>query len=319
MQTRQLGNSDLYITPIGIGAWAMGGGDWAFAWGEQDDQDSIDALRAGLDAGMNWIDTAMVYGHGHSERVVGRAIAGLSNKPYVFTKCSRKRAEDGSLVGVLKADSIRAECEESLRNLNVETIDLYQIHWPMPAEDIEEGWETLAKLQQEGKVRWIGVSNFNAEQMQRIQSIAPITSLQPPYSLIRREIESDQLPFVAANSIGVIVYSPMASGLFSGKMTKERVENFPDNDWRKRRDFFQEPQLSRNLALAGKLAEIGARHGRSAGEVAIAWTLRRPEVTGAIVGVRTPAQVAGIIGAGEFRLSQEEIAEIETFQAERNA
>ncbi len=311
MQTRQLGNSDLQITPIGIGAWAMGGGDWAFAWGEQDDQDSINAIHAALDAGMNWIDTAMVYGHGHSEQVVGRAIAGRTDKPYVFTKCSRKRAEDGSLIGVLKADSIRAECEASLRNLQVETIDFYQIHWPIPVEDIEEGWETLAKLQTEGKVRWIGVSNFNAEQMQRIQPIAPITSLQPPYSLLRREIEVNELPFVAAHNIGVIVYSPMASGLLSGKMTKERVANFPANDWRRNRDAFQEPQLSRNLALADKLAEIGARHGRTAGEVAIAWTLRRPEVTGAIVGVRTPEQVAGVIGAGEFRLSQEEIVEIE--------
>lgn len=311
MQTRQLGNSDLHITPIGIGAWAMGGGDWAFAWGAQDDQDSINAIHAALDAGMNWIDTAMVYGHGHSEQVVGRAIAGRSDKPYVFTKCSRQRAEDGSLVGVLKADSIRAECEASLRNLQAETIDLYQIHWPIPVEDIEEGWETLAKLQAEGKVRWIGVSNFNAEQMQCIQPIAPITSLQPPYSLLRREIEANELPFVAAHNIGLIVYSPMASGLLSGKMTKERVANFPDNDWRRNRDTFQEPQLSRNLTLADKLAEIGARHGRSAGEVAIAWTLRRSEVTGAIVGIRTPEQVAGVIGASEFRLSQEEIAEIE--------
>ena len=312
MQTRQLGNSDLQITPIGIGAWAMGGGDWAFAWGAQDDQDSINAIHAALDAGMNWIDTAMVYGHGHSEQVVGRAIAGRSSKPYVFTKCSRKRAKDGSLYGCLKADSIRAECEASLRNLNVETIDLYQIHWPIPVEDIEEGWEAVAKLQAEGKVRWIGVSNFNAEQMQRVQPIAPITSLQPPYSLLRREIEVNELPFVAANNIGVIVYSPMASGLLSGKMTKERVMNFPENDWRRSRDTFQEPQLSRNLILADKLAEIGVRHGRSAGEVAIAWTLRRPEVTGAIVGIRTPEQVAGVIGAGEFRLSQEEIAEIES-------
>jgi aryl-alcohol dehydrogenase-like predicted oxidoreductase len=233
----------------------------------------------------------------------------------VFTKCSRQRAADGSLVGVLKADSIRAECEASLRNLQVDAIDLYQIHWPIPDEDIEEGWETLAKLKDEGKVRWIGVSNFNAAQMQRIQSLAPITSLQPPYSLLRREIEEDQLPFVAAHNIGVIVYSPMASGLLSGKMTRERVENFPDNDWRKRRDWFIEPQLARNLALADKLADIGARHGRTAGEAAIAWTLRRPEVTAAIVGLRTPEQVAGVIGAGEFRLSREEVTEIENFQA----
>jgi aryl-alcohol dehydrogenase-like predicted oxidoreductase len=314
MQRRQLGNSDLFITPLGIGAWAMGGGDWAFAWGAQDDQDSIRAIHAALDAGMNWIDTAMVYGHGHSEQVVGRALAGLRDKPYVFTKCSRQRAADGSLVGVLKAASIRAECEQSLRNLNVDVIDLYQIHWPIPDEDIEEGWETMAQLQREGKVRWIGVSNFNAAQMERIQPITPITSLQPPYSLIRREIEANEWPFVAAHNIGVIVYSPMASGLLSGKMTRDRVANFPDNDWRKRRDIFQEPQLSRNLALADKLKDIGVRHGRTAGEVAIAWTLRRGEVTGAIVGIRNPEQVAGVIGASEFRLSEAELAELENFQ-----
>ena len=311
MQTRQLGNSDLNITPIGIGAWAIGGGDWAFAWGEQDDQDSINALRAGIDAGMNWIDTAMVYGHGHSEKIVGQAIKGLSNKPYVFTKCSRLQAADGSLMGCLKADSIRTECEQSLRNLQVDVIDLYQLHWPIPEEDIEEGWETLAKLKEEGKVRHIGVSNFNVEQMKRAQAIAPIASLQPPYSLIRRDIEAEILPFVGANNIGILAYSPMASGLLSGKMTRERVENFPDNDWRKRRDFFQEPMLTKNLALAEKLKAIGERHGRTAGEAAIAWTLRKPEVTAAIVGIRTPEQVQGVIGAGEFRLSAEEIAEIE--------
>ncbi len=311
MQTRQLGNSDLNITPIGIGAWAIGGGEWAFAWGDQDDQDSINALRAGIDAGMNWIDTAMVYGHGHSEKIVGQAIKGLSNKPYVFTKCSRLQAADGSLIGCLKADSIRTECEQSLRNLQVDVIDLYQLHWPIPEEDIEEGWATLAKLKEEGKVRHIGVSNFNVEQMKRAQAIAPITSLQPPYSLIRRDIEAEILPFVGANNIGILAYSPMASGLLSGRMTRERVENFPDNDWRKRRDFFQEPMLTKNLALAEKLKAIGERHGRTAGEAAIAWTLRKPEVTAAIVGIRTPEQVQGVIGAGEFRLSAEEIAEIE--------
>lgn len=313
MQKRQLGKSDLQITPIGVGAWAMGGGDWAFGWGAQDDQDSINAIRAAIDAEMNWIDTAMAYGHGHAEQVVGRAIAGLSNKPYVFTKCSRLRGPDGGLVGCLKADSIRQECEQSLRNLQTDVIDLYQIHWPIPEEDIEEGWDTLAKLKAEGKVRHIGVSNFNVAQMQRVLGIAPITSLQPPYSLLRREIEAETLPFVAEHSIGVIVYSPMASGLLSGKMTKERVANFPENDWRKRRDFFQEPMLSRNLAIADKLQEIAARHGRTAGEAAIAWTLRRPEVTGAIVGVRSAEQVAGVIGAGEWRLSTDELAEIEKY------
>jgi aryl-alcohol dehydrogenase-like predicted oxidoreductase len=311
METRTLGRSDLKITPLGVGAWAIGGGDWAFGWGEQDDNESIRAIHAALDAGMNWIDTAMVYGHGHSERVVGKAIRNLTTKPYIFTKCGRVKAGSG-ITGQLKADSIRNECEGSLRNLGVDRIDLYQIHWPDPDADIEEGWETLVRLQEEGKVRAIGVSNFSVEQMTRIEKIAPIISLQPPYSLIRRDIEAKILPFVAQHTIGVIAYSPMASGLLSGKMTKERVAALPDNDWRKRKEAFQEPHLTKNLAVAGKLSEIGMRHGRTAGEVAIAWVLRRPEITGAIVGVRSSEQVSGIIGAAELRLSPDEIQEIES-------
>ena len=313
MQTRQLGNSDLQITPLGIGAWAMGGAGWAFAWSQQDDDDSISAIHAALDAGMNWIDTAAVYGLGHSEEVVAKALADRSSKPYVFTKCARVWDENRQIGKRLKADSVRRECEDSLRRLKVDVIDLYQIHWPEPDEDVEEGWATLAKLKEEGKVRWIGVSNFNAEQLCRAQKIAPITSLQPPYSLIRREIEAEVLPFCAVHNVGIIAYSPMGSGMLTGAMSRERVENLPEDDWRRRSPQFQEPLLTRNLKLADKLKEIAARHNRSAGETALAWVLANPVVTGAIVGVRNAEQVNGVIGAMEFRLNPGEIAEIESF------
>ena len=315
MQTKQLGTSDLRITPIGVGAWAMGGGGWAFAWGPQDDDDSIAAIRAGLDRGINWIDTAAVYGLGHSEEVVARAVKGRSAKPYIFTKCARIWNERGEIGKSLKEDSIRREVEASLRRLQVDVIDLYQMHWPEPDEQVEEGWATMAKLKQEGKVRWIGVSNFNAGQMKRAQAIAPITSLQPPYSLISPEIEQEILPYAQANNIGVIVYSPMKSGLLSGAMTRERVAGFPADDFRRRVPNFQEPLLSKNLALAELLRTIGARHGRTAGEVAIAWTLRHPAVTAAIVGMRSAEQVEGVMGAAEFRLSADELAEIDAFRA----
>jgi aryl-alcohol dehydrogenase-like predicted oxidoreductase len=315
MQTKRLGNSDLEITPLGVGAWAMGGGGWAFAWGPQDDQNSIAAIRAAWERGINWIDTAAVYGLGHSEEVVARALEGLSPRPYVFTKCGRIWNEKGEIGKSLRADSIRREVEASLRRLRMEAIDLYQIHWPEPDEEVEEGWSTLAALQKEGKVRWIGVSNFNVAQMERARRIAPITSLQPPYSLMRREVEQEILPYAQKYGIGVIVYSPMCNGLLSGRMTRERVASLPEDDFRRRSPYFQEPQLSRGLALAEKLREIGARHGRTAAEVAIAWTLRHPAVTAAIVGLRSPAQLEGVIGAAEFRLSPEEVNELEQFQA----
>jgi len=299
------------LTPIGVGAWAMGGGGWAFAWGPQDDSQSVAAIHAALDHGVNWIDTAAVYGLGHSEAVVARALAGRSERPYVFTKCELTWDDKGEIRGVLKADSIRRECENSLRRLRAGVIDLYQIHWPNPDEDIEEGWGTLAKLKEEGKVRWIGVSNFNAPQLERCRGIASVTSLQPSYSAISSEVEAAILPYCARHGIGAIVYSPMKSGLLTGTMTKERVAAFPQDDFRRRAPAFQEPQLSRNLALAELMRRIGARHGRSAGEVAIAWTLRHPAVTAAIVGMRSAEQVTGVIGAMEFRLSPEEIAEIE--------
>lgn len=295
----------------------MGGGGWQFAWGPQEDNESIAAIHAALDHGINWIDTAAVYGLGHSEEVVARALHGRSKRPYVFTKCERVWDAQGRIAGSLKAHSIRGECEASLRRLRTDVIDLYQIHWPQPEEDIEEAWTTLAELQREGKVRWIGVSNFNAAQIQRCEAIAPVTSLQPPYSIISPEIEESLLPHCLKRHIGVIVYSPMKSGLLSGSMTKERVANFPDDDFRKRALAFQEPQLTRNLEIAALCKEIGARHGRTAGEVAIAWTLRHPAVTAAIVGMRSARQVAGVIGALEFRLSDEEVEEIAALAGRR--
>jgi aryl-alcohol dehydrogenase-like predicted oxidoreductase len=311
MRKKRLGNSDMELTPIGVGAWAMGGGGWAFAWGPQDDDDSISAIHAALDAGVNWIDTAAVYGLGHSEDVVGRALEGRSNKPYLFTKCARAWNEKREIQKVLKRDSIRRECESSLRRLKVDAIDLYQIHWPEPDEDLEEGWETLARLKEEGKVRWIGVSNCNVAQLERCRAIAPITSLQPPYSAVSPEVQDTHLPYCQEHGIGVIVYSPMKSGLLTGKMTRERVAALPEDDFRRRAPAFQEPQLTRNLALADLMKQIGARHGRGAGEVAIAWVLRHPAVTAAIVGMRSAEQAAGVVGALEFQLSAEEIAEID--------
>jgi aryl-alcohol dehydrogenase-like predicted oxidoreductase len=315
MEKRRLGNSDLLITPVGVGSWAIGGGGWAFAWGPQDDSQSVSAIRAALEAGFNWIDTAAVYGLGHSEEVVAKALEGISHKPYVFTKCERTWDESRKITPKLKRDSIRQECENSLRRLKLDVIDLYQIHWPEPDEDIEEGWEAMLQLKKDGKVRWIGVSNFNVSQLKRIQALGPVTSLQPPYSIISPEIETELLPFCKLNGIGVIVYSPMKSGLLTGKMTRERIAAMPEDDFRKRVAQFQEPKLTRNLNLAELLRSIGNRHTRTTGEVAIAWTLRHPAVTAAIVGLRSAEQLEGVRGALEFRLSANEVAEITSFMA----
>ena len=315
MTTRRLGNSDLNITRVGFGAWALGGSGWEFAWGRQNDDDSIAAIHRALELGVNWIDTAAAYGLGHSEEVVARALSSWSGpRPYVFTKCGLRGDELGNVHRVLKADSIRRECEGSLRRLRVDAIDLYQIHWPPDDNglDLEEGWATMAQLRREGKVRWIGVSNFDIEQMQRARAIAPITSLQPPYSLIRREIESQVLPFCRREGMGVIVYSPMASGLLSGAMTRKRAATLSADDWRRGDPEFNEPKLSDNLALVDRLRAVGARHGRTAGEVAIAWILYHPAVTGAIVGARSAEQAEGVMRAADLRLSDEDFAEIES-------
>ncbi|HTI15701.1 MAG TPA: aldo/keto reductase [Dictyobacter sp.] len=312
MHTRQFGKTDMQITPIGIGAWAMGGGNWASAWGPQDDNASIATIKRGLRLGINWIDTAAVYGLGHSEEVVGKAIKGME-QPYIFTKCSLVWDDNRTVSNNLKSNSIRREVEDSLRRLHIDTIDLYQIHWPNPDPDIEEGWTTLAQLKEEGKVRHIGVSNFSVEQMQRAERIAPVETLQPPYSLIQSDVQDTILPYCEQNNIGVIVYSPMASGLLTGSMTKERIQNMPDDDWRRNSGEFQEPRLSRNLALANLLTEIGFPHNVPAGVVATAWTLQNPAVTAAIVGSRNPEQIEAMIPAAEFRLSDTENTQIEKF------
>jgi aryl-alcohol dehydrogenase-like predicted oxidoreductase len=313
MQTRRLGNSDLRITPIGIGAWAMGGGSWAFSWGRQEDDQSIAAIHAALDAGVNWIDTAPVYGLGHSEEVVGKAIAGRANRPYVFTKCGLVWNEKREIGRSLNAASVRRELEASLRRLKLDVIDLYQIHWPDPQPEIEEGWQTLAQLQKEGKVRYIGVSNFNVAQMNRAHKIASITSLQPPYNIVTAGIETHILPFCREQGIGVIVYSPMKSGLLTGTMTRERIASLPPDDFRPRTPSFQEPLLTRNLGVVDVLRKIGDSHKRAPGEIAIAWTLRDPVVTGAIVGMRSAEQASQVVPAAEFRLSSDELSEIEEY------
>jgi aryl-alcohol dehydrogenase-like predicted oxidoreductase len=316
MKARKLGNSDLHITPVGYGAWATGGSGWQFAWGSQDDKESIAAIHRSLELGVNWIDTAAVYGLGHSEEVVGRALkAWRGSRPYVFTKCGLRGDANGKVRKVLSADSIRGELENSLRRLSVDVIDLYQIHWPPDPDSaaLEEGWSTLADLKREGKVRWIGVSNFNVQQLRRAQAIAPVTSLQPRYSLVHREIEDEILPYCLSEGIGVIVYSPMASGLLTGAMTRERAGKLPQDDWRRGHPDFTEPNLSHNLALVERMRDIANRHSRSVGEVAIAWTLRHPAVTGAIVGARNARQAEGVMRAGELRLTDEEISEIEAF------
>ena len=317
---RTLGNSDLQLTSIGFGAWAIGGGNWEFAWGPQDDNESIAAIHRALDRGINWIDTAAIYGLGHSEEVVARAVKSWSGpRPLVFTKCSMRWKANRSIYRSLTAKSLTQELDSSLRRLGVEVIDLYQIHWPNPEEEIEEGWETLARFKQQGKIRWIGVSNFSVDQMKRAQAIAPITSLQPPYSMLRRAIEAEVLPFCQANNIGVINYSPMVSGLLTGAMTAERVAAFPADDWRRKAAEFNEPKLTRNLRLVELLRAIGSEHGVSAGVVAVAWTLHNPAITAAIVGGRSAAQVDGLAPALDYRLTDPEFQRIQQSFADNGA
>lgn len=314
MKTRRLGHTDLDITLLGFGAWAIGGSGWAFGWGSQDDRESIAAIREAIDLGINWIDTAAIYGLGHSEEVVAAALEGVQNRPYVFTKCERVWNERGEIGKSLKADSIRRECEASLKRLRVDVIDLYQIHWPEPAEDVEEGWETLNRLKTEGKVRWIGVSNFDAAQLARATTIAPVASLQPPYSMLRRDIEESILPYCLAHGIGTIVYSPMQSGLLTGSWSQERMAALPADDWRKEKNrHFQPPLFERNLQLVEVLRTIAARHGATPGQVAIAWTLRLPAVTAAIVGARKPGQLRDLLPAATLTLTATDLAAIDDF------
>lgn len=315
MQKKLLGNSNLEITQIGLGAWAIGG-PWLFGWSDQDDNDSIKTIHKALEMGINWIDTAAIYGLGHSEEVVQKALKGMSNKPLIFTKCGLVWDADNNVSNCLKRESIEKEIEDSLRRLDVDVIDLYQIHWPRPDVDIEEAWETLAELKEQQKVRYIAVSNFSVDQIKRAETIAPVTSNQPPYSLINRDIEKEVLPYCEKNQIGTINYSPMASGLLSGKMTRERVANLPADDWRNKSEDYKEPKLTRNLALADKLMEIAKRHDCTAGAVAIAWTLLNPAVTAAIVGMRKPDQVDSVLKASEVHLTNEDLLAIKEFATE---
>ncbi len=310
MQTRRLGFIDLHLSKIGLGTWALGG-VWQYGWGPQDDRESLAAIRRALDLGINWIDTAPAYGLGRSEEVLGRAIQGMSQKPIVATKCGRGWDKAGRLVGDLKPASIRAEAEASLRRLEVEVIDVYQIHWPQPDEDIEEGWGAIADLVRAGKVRYAGVCNFSLAQLKRIQPIHPVASLQPPYSMLAREVESELLAYCAANNIGVVAYSPMQKGLLTGKFSRERVENLDESDHRRRDPDFQEPRLSANLELAEALRVLAGKRGRTVAQLAVAWVLRRPEVTAAIVGARRPSQIEETAAAAEWGLSQEDIETID--------
>jgi aryl-alcohol dehydrogenase-like predicted oxidoreductase len=311
LTTAELGRTGMQITRVGFGAWAIGGGGWEFGWGPQDDEQSVAAIHRALDQGVNWIDTAAAYGFGRSEEIVGAALEGLIERPYVFTKCSLLEGPGRTVVNNLKRDSVLREAEASLKRLRIDAIDLYQIHWPNPEPDIDEGWAALAELKEQGLVRHIGVSNFDVEQLRRVQQIAPVETLQPPYSLVARNIEQETLPFAEGEGIGVIVYSPMGSGLLTGKMTKERIEQLADDDWRKRDPRFQEPQLSRHLTLVKRLQAIANRYDTAPGAVAVAWTLRNPAVDAAIVGFRRPDQVDPILPAAGLELTSDDLAEIE--------
>ena len=315
MRTRKLGKTDLDLTTIGLGTWAIGG-PWEFGWGAQDDDDSVATIITALESGINWIDTAPIYGCGHSETVVGRAIREFGEKTLVATKCSLLWNEQRCKVSCLDADSIIKECEDSLRRLGVEVIDLYQMHWPQPKEDVEQAWEEMAKLLEEGKVRYIGVSNFNIEQIERIQKIAAVSSLQPPYSMIHRKVEDELLGYCTKNNMGVIVYSPMQRGLLTGKFSQERLSNLPLDDHRRRSQDFHEPQFTATMELVDKLKKIADEKGQTCAQLAISWVLRRNEVTTAIVGARRPEQIKETAKAADWKLSESEIEQIKKLLAE---
>jgi aryl-alcohol dehydrogenase-like predicted oxidoreductase len=310
MQQRQLGKTDMQLTTIGLGTWAMGG-PWQYGWGPQDDDEAVASVVAALDQGINWIDTAPAYGLGHSEELVGRALKQTVHKPYIATKCGLLWNDKREKVSCLDPASIRRECHASLERLGIETIDLYQMHWPDPDAGIEAAWEEMAKLRDEGKVRYIGASNYSVAQLERIARIAPVASLQPPYSMLNRNVENELLAYCAEHQIGVVAYSPMARGLLTGKFSHERLGTLAPDDHRLRDPSFQEPQFSATLALVEQLQQIARRNGRTCAQMAISWVLRRPEVTAAIVGARRPDQIVETAAAGDWNLSDEDIAEIE--------
>jgi aryl-alcohol dehydrogenase-like predicted oxidoreductase len=307
--TVALGNTGLEISRIGFGAWAVGGAGWDWGWGSQDDADSVAAIRRALSLGVNWIDTAAQYGFGHSEEVVGRALDGVEPRPYVFTKAGQPEGPGRTTIQTLKRDSLLRELEGSLTRLRVDALDLWQIHWPIPDEEIEEGWATFAEAKEQGLVRHIGVSNFSVEQVRRAQAIAPVETLQPSYSLIARDVEHELLPYAESEGIGVIVYSPMASGLLTGAMSPERVDRLPDDDWRKRDPRFRDPM---NYETAERVAAVAQRHAVAPGAVAVAWALRNPAVDGAIVGFRRTDQVDPVLDAAKLELSEDDVAELES-------
>ncbi|MFA5553812.1 MAG: aldo/keto reductase [Phycisphaerae bacterium] len=317
MRTRRLGQTDLELTTIGLGAWAIGG-PWLLGWGPQDDEESIRTILAAIDRGINWIDTAPIYGHGHSEQIVGKALKQTSEKPFIATKCGLIWDKNSERICCLKKESIRKECEQSLKRLGADVIDLYQIHWNQPPEDIEQAWEELTRLKEQGKVRNIGVSNFNVSQLKLIGKIHPVASVQPPYSMLRRDIEEDILPYCAKNNIGVIVYSPMQKGLLTGKFDKKRIADLPESDHRRNDRQFHEPNLSATLDLVEKLRTIAGRNSITVAQLALAWVLRRPEVTAAIAGARKPQQIEETAAASEITLSEDDLQEIEELLARRN-
>lgn len=318
MQTRKLGNCGLELTTIGIGTWAIGGGDWKFGWGQQDESEAIKAVVRGVELGINWIDTAAVYGDGRSEELVGRALKQIKAEPIVATKFGRVIQPDGNIKAIIKRDSVIAECEASLRRLDTETIDLYQMHWPDPDEDIEEAWQAMVELKQQGKVRHIGVSNHSPEQLARLQKLHPVASLQPPYNMFARGIEDATLKYCQQNDIGIVCYSPMCKGLLTGKFSVDRAAALDESDHRSRDPKFQSPLLEINLACVDRLRPIAERHGRTVAQLSIAWTLRRPEVTSAIVGARRPDQIEGTAPAGDWELSADDVREVTEVLAERD-
>jgi aryl-alcohol dehydrogenase-like predicted oxidoreductase len=318
MQTRKLGYTDLELTTVGLGTWAIGG-PWQFGWGPQDDDEAIAAILTAIETGISWIDTAPAYGLGHSEELVGQALKQVSERPVIATKCGILWNEKKEKVTCLKRQSIRDECHASLKRLDIEVIDLYQMHWPDPDEDLEEAWEEMTRLCQEGKVRYIGVSNFNVEQIKRAQKIHPVASLQPPYSMLRRQVEDELLDYCAQNDIGVVAYSPMQRGLLTGKFSAERLAGLPLDDHRRRNPDFHDPQFTATLQLVEQLAEIAERNGKTCAQLAVSWVLRRPEVTAAIVGARRPEQIAETAPASDWNLDKADVEQIEQLLAERQA